>query len=374
MAARTFQDLLDCAVDFAPRLREAKLRLAGQCQWYPYETLSNLEHLRLLFAASATTLGEMAAGQPVLDIGAGDGDFAFLLEAAGFEVHALDTPRSSHNGMQAIRLMKAELGSRVEIIEADLDGHFSLGRYSLIFCLGVLYHLKNPLGVLERLAEASRYCVLSTRVMRQTADGARLEPHPLAYLLDDSELNRDNTNFWIFTPAGLRRLARRAGFATLHSCYFGDTRNSDPLSLREHDERVFTLLKNRGALETVELLSGWHAAEATGWRWTARQFSVRAQIPEGDGELQVLAALFISAESRLRLGPLTLHCRANGVPLSPQTYDSPGDVVYQAAIPRVALGESSVLLEFSLNKAMPAGEGDQRELGLIVASIDVSWR
>lgn len=373
MAAETFQQIIDCAVEFGPRLRAAKERLADRCSWYPYETLSNLDHLRSVFAASAAPFAELAAGKPILDIGAGDGDLSFLLEAAGYTVHALDTPRSSHNGMQAIHLLKAELGSKVEILEADLDSDFALGEYSLVLCLGVLYHLKNPLGMLERLARSARYCVLSTRVMRQTSDGARLEPHPLAYLLDDSELNRDNSNYWIFTPAGLRRLARRAGWATLHSSFHGDTRTSDALSLREHDERVFTLLKNRAALQTVELLSGWYEAEASGWRWTGRRFSARAAVPEGDGELQVLAQLFISGETLRVLGPLTLGCRANGIPLAAQRYESPGDAVYQAAIPRRA-AEGAVELEFSLDKAMAATAGDRRELGLIVASIDVSWR
>jgi hypothetical protein len=70
----------------------------------------------------------------------------------------------------------------------------------LVFCLGILYHLKNPLYVLERLAEVSSYLFLSTRIARQfSANGSSLAAIPAAYLLAADESNNDATNVWIFT-------------------------------------------------------------------------------------------------------------------------------------------------------------------------------
>ncbi|QOY85394.1 class I SAM-dependent methyltransferase [Paludibaculum fermentans] len=372
MPIPTWSGILDLAASFASSLQAAKTRLAGDCSWYPYETLSNLTKLTPVFAASAASFEELAGAGPILDIGAGDGDLSFLLAQAGYTVHALDNPATNFNGMQGIRLLARELGSNVTILGANLDRDFELEPYQLVLCLGVLYHLKSPLQVLEAIARSAQYCVLSTRVARQSPEGLRLDPQPLAYLLDDSELNQDNSNYWIFTPAGLRRLARRAGWSTLHVSYYGDTRTSNPLSLAEHDERAYVLLKSRKALANVELLSGWHPAEERGWRWTQREFSALATVTAEPGStFQLQVQFFLSGDVIRVMGPITLRCRADGRPLEPMLYPEPGDMVYRAILPALPSG-APVLLQFSLDKAIPPSEMDARELGIIVQSIDVS--
>ncbi|MGJ5813741.1 class I SAM-dependent methyltransferase [Paludibaculum fermentans] len=372
MPISTWSGILDLAASFASSLQAAKARMHDHCSWYPYETLSNLTKLTPVFGASAASFEELAGAGPILDIGAGDGDLSFLLAQAGYAVHALDNPATNFNGMRGLRLLAAELGSNVQILEANLDRDFDLEPYQLVLCLGVLYHLKSPLHLLEAIARSAQYCVLSTRVARQSPEGLRLDPQPLAYLLDDSQLNRDNSNYWIFTPAGLRRLARRAGWSTLHVAYYGDTRTSNPLSLEQHDERAYVLLKNRKALANVELLSGWHDAEQSGWRWTRREFSALATVAAEPGaSLQLQVQFFLSGDVIRRLGPITLRCRAEGRPVEQASYPEAGDMVYRAALPALP-AEGPILLQFSLDKALPPGELDDRELGIIVQSIDVS--
>ena len=39
---------------------------------------------------------------------------------------------------------------------------------------------------------------------------------PMAYLVDERELNDDPTNFWIFSEAGLKRMMRRSGWNILN--------------------------------------------------------------------------------------------------------------------------------------------------------------
>ncbi len=118
-------------------------------------------------------------------------------------------------------------------------------QYGLVCLLGILYHLKNPFFVLETIARKSRYCLLSTRIARYGVDaGLEMENAPLAYLLSPDECNNDATNFWIFSFAGLLRLADRCGWRVLEQRRVGDTSASDPAS-PEHDERAFLLLESR---------------------------------------------------------------------------------------------------------------------------------
>jgi hypothetical protein len=41
--------------------------------------------------------------------------------------------------------------------------------------------------------------------------GVVIEDERLAYLFDEREANGDLTNFWIFSPAGLKRIVERTG-------------------------------------------------------------------------------------------------------------------------------------------------------------------
>ena len=146
--------------------------------------------------------------------------------------------------MQGLRTLAAALGSGIEIHDMDLDGRFELhGQYGLAMFLGTLYHLKNPFYVLETLAGHARFCFLSTRVARQSPDASvRFENIPVAYLLDPRECNADATNYWIFSPAGLVRLAERTGWRVRASANSGATA-SDPATA-QGDERMFLLLEN----------------------------------------------------------------------------------------------------------------------------------
>lgn len=179
------------------------------------------------------------------DIGAADGDLAFFLEKTGFSVDAIDWESTNFNRMEGIRILKEALNSAVTIQSVDLDAQFSLpsDRYDTIFLLGILYHLKNPFFVLEKLARIARRCFLGTRVTRKAPDGHSLARYPVAYLLGPEECNNDSTNFWIFSNEGLKRLIQRTGWNILAYTTIGDTRNSTPGDVN-HDERAFCVLES----------------------------------------------------------------------------------------------------------------------------------
>ena len=334
--------------------------------WYPYDTLANFAHFERLLSGERRRLLALARGGPVLDLGCADGALAFFLESMGLPVHALDHPASNYNQMQGVRALKDALGSSVEILTADLDRDFTLPDplYGLAFCLGTLYHLKNPFHVLETLATRARYLALSTRIVRYTP-GRRtdLAGEPAAYLLDDGEANSDWTNFWIFSDLGLRRLLHRAGWRVLDYLVVGPGESAEPAA-SDADARAFCLAQSRlvDPDGNLRLIDGWHDLEYRTWRWTARRFSVVADAPEGAATLEfrfsIPEAIFE------RLGALTLSPRVNGAALAPRTFAAAGFHRYVSALPPGASGE--LRIDFELDKSLNDPALDARELGVQV--------
>ena len=228
-------------------LRLKEQNLPPDFTWYGYDILSNVWHVDSLLGSASRDLLARIGTDPIADIGAADGDLGYFLELLGFEVDVIDWPATNWNGLRGARRLKALLNSNASIHEVNLDSQFAMprDRYGLVLLLGILYHLKNPFFVLESIARVSRYCLLSTRVARQTVDGSvRLDQAPLAYLLAPDECNNDATNYWIFSIQGLVRLADRCGWNVVEQLTVGDTRRSDPSS-SDHDERAFLLLESR---------------------------------------------------------------------------------------------------------------------------------
>ena len=360
-------ELVTEARRFGERVRLAKQSIGNTgFEWYPYDTLSALGHLEKLL--STPHRGLLDGSGRVLDMGSQDGELAFFLESLGYRVVAADHPAYNHNGMRGIRALKAALGSQIEIHEIDVDRPFTLPHdtYDLVIFLGILYHLRNPFYVLEELSRRTTHCLLSTRVARRLADGT---PRPagaaLAYLLGEDELNRDNSNYFIFSEPGLRVMLARSHWEILDYLALGDTSLSDPVH-PQHDERAFCLLRSlHERLENLELLAGWHESEETGWRWTAREFAVRVRAAEGARALTM--KLYVPEDSVRRLGALTLSTSVNGQALEDAVLEAGGLFHYVREFG--AAGELEI--RFRLDKALPPDDDDERERGIIVAAIAV---
>ncbi len=358
-------DLPAAANRLRDRLAAARVRARPQCEWYPYDSLSNVYQLERLLGSRYDFLLQGAQSSGVLDLGCADGDLAFLFESLGCKVTAVDHPLTNHNHMRGIRALQSQMGSSIDIHEINLDSQFSLPDecYGLTLFLGILYHLKNPLYVMERLAKHSKHCILSTRIARCFPDGTAMpKDQPIAYLLEADELNQDNSNFWIFSDSGLRRLLKRTHWEILEYCNVGDTSTSDPTS-PNRDERVFCLLKSHFGLANVDLLEGWHKAEDAGWRWTERRFSVRVSSDAIARPERMIMRLFVPSELIDQYGPITLSASADGEPMRPVVFNDPGDHIFTMRL-------RSEAITFTLDKAFPPDPADPRERGIIVASID----
>lgn len=352
----TAQDLYVRSAAFWERL-EAVKRGRADVDWYRYCSLANFEHFVTLLGGYADFAALVGAG-PLLDIGCADGDLSFFVEREfGVAVHALDHSGTNHNGMRGVRALRDELDSRVEILDANLDEGFELPvrPYSMAFCLGLLYHVKNPFHLLESIGRYARTCLLSTRVMRAFPGGAPVPAYPAAYLLEADELNSDETNFWIFNEAGLRRLAARAGWQVERFCVVGAS-EGDPDSL-DRDARAFCLLRARRWLANVELGEGWYEESAEGWRWTAGRFTFT--LPEG--EWRRLTLRFHVPEALATRLP-----RVRLAGLGELAADAPG-----AFALRVDLPPGSRLVTGEVTPCVAPSAGDARELGVVVTEAEL---
>ena len=337
-------------------------------EWYPYNSLSNVQHLETLLGGAHGYVMESAREEGILDLGCGDGDLAFFFESLSYNVTCVDHPPSNQNNLQGLKVLQSALRSKVAIREIDVDREFPLQeKFGLTFCLGILYHLKNPFFVMENLAKRSRFCVLSTRIARRLPGGAPMpEGQSLAYLLGEDELNEDDTNFWIFSEPALRRLLERTRWEVVEFFTTGETVASDPVSL-DHDERAFCLLKSHYGLEHLELLDGWHHVEDSGWRWTQRQFWARATSRVGVKHSSIAMRVFAPPALIEKFGSISLRARIDDIDVQPLVMREPGIHLFQRKIPRPSEVTSVV---FRLDNVLGSEEGYSRELGIIVASIE----
>jgi tRNA (mo5U34)-methyltransferase len=164
------------------------------------------------------------SGMSVLDVGTFDGFYAFLAEARGARrVVAVDNEQyrtwvksrwgvelEGGEGFAAIREL---LESNVEYRRVDA---FDLDRleeeFDLILCFGILHRVDNPIGLLEVLR---RRLSANGRVLLETygASERALDGSAAVHAYEAGEVYaRDDFVYWGFSAAGLRRLARDAGY------------------------------------------------------------------------------------------------------------------------------------------------------------------
>jgi tRNA (mo5U34)-methyltransferase len=160
------------------------------------------------------------AGKTVLDVGANDGFFSFAAERAGasrvvaVDSYAWGKNLTSPNGplvqsKASFDLAHEVLGSKVETIEADLYDLTleEIGSFDVVFMLGVLYHLRNPLLGLEHLATLTKELL----VVESLVDliWAR---RPVAAFYPAADIPQDETNWWAPNSLAMRGMLLSCGF------------------------------------------------------------------------------------------------------------------------------------------------------------------
>lgn len=182
----------------------------------------------------ALQLPERLDGMRVLDIGARDGFFSFECERRGAgEVVAIDYLPPEETGFPIARDL---VGSQVEMRQANVydltPGDY--GTFDLVLFLGVLYHLRDPMLALDRIADVSKgKLILETQAIDEAllvspgqfkplaAISPELESIPLMQFYPGDSLNNDSTNVWAPNQACLRAMLEETGFSVDHELRLG---------------------------------------------------------------------------------------------------------------------------------------------------------
>lgn len=190
-------------------------------------------------------LGDLS-GKSVLDIGAWDGYFSFAAERNGAaRVVSLDhfvwtldiaeawkewesgvrragLPEDSPlwrpdllPGKEGYDAAHRALGSRAEQVVSDyldVEPHALGGPFDVVFYLGVLYHMENPLQAMRKVSSLTApggIAVIESEAMEvRGAQGMRL-----AEFFPGAELNGDVSNWWSPTQETIVGLCTAAGFS-----------------------------------------------------------------------------------------------------------------------------------------------------------------
>ena len=132
-----------------------------------------------------------------------------------------------------------------------------------------------------------------------------------------------------------------------------------------------SVLAMDGPRADVQLIRGFYPPEGGSWRWTAGKFTVILRPPPGASQYGARLNLSLNLPDAVirYAGAPTLTATISGTPLAPEKFDGPGDRVYSRDVPAALLHEDMVEIDFTLDKPIPAGKLEKRELGVIVSSV-----
>jgi SAM-dependent methyltransferase len=149
------------------------------------------------------SLGLDLKGKSVLEVGAGIGlHTPFFLER-GCTVTVTDGRAEN-----VAEIARRHPGVKTAIVDLEIDSPIELGRFDVIYCYGLLYHLSNPQRALARLADVcDGQLLLETAVSPGTHDELLLVRDPDAFNQAISGIGCRPTRLWI-----LNRLKALFGF------------------------------------------------------------------------------------------------------------------------------------------------------------------
>ena len=120
-----------------------------------------------------------------------------------------------------------------------------------------------------------------------------------------------------------------------------------------------------------QLVTGFYGIEDSAWRWTAKSFSVELHTPAGAREkgATLEVRLTVPPVVTQKNGTVTLLSAIGGTPLASQPYPAAGQYIYTREVPASLLTGDTTRVDFQVDKTIPPGAEDQRELGIIVTAV-----
>jgi tRNA (mo5U34)-methyltransferase len=170
------------------------------------------------------------AGKTVLDLGGNAGFFSIQMKLRGASRCVLVDSFIEFN--RQAQFAAAQFGVELEVINEDAHTYCltTEDRFDYVIFLGLLYHLKYPGLVLDRLAEMTKHRIyIQSNIIGTEADTYQNKPDYERFvddsILDDQAFpklmfvenlyNGDATNWWIPNYAALAALVRSAGLKIL---------------------------------------------------------------------------------------------------------------------------------------------------------------
>lgn len=141
-----------------------------------------------------------------IDVGCGMGFFCEVLHSLGLQVTGVDGRQE--NAEEAQRRYP---GIPFRVINAEQAELAELGKFDLVLCFGLLYHLENPLRAIRNLHALTGKVLLAESMCYPGKD-------PMLALVDETRFEDQGLNFFALYPteACLVKMFYRAGFSFVY--------------------------------------------------------------------------------------------------------------------------------------------------------------
>lgn len=171
-------------------------------------------HYDALNAARGETVGRLLPDlkqrlnlKTALDLGCGLGHYANILHQHGFDVLAVD---GRLENVEEARRRFPHL--KFQLADAQDSELPRLGKFDLVFCFGLLYHLENPFRVVRSIGELTSKLALVEGIVYPS-------PEPAMVLMDENVGVDQGLNYLAFYPSEpcLIKMLRRSGISHCYS-------------------------------------------------------------------------------------------------------------------------------------------------------------
>ncbi len=141
----------------------------------------------------------------------------------------------------------------------------------------------------------------------------------------------------------------------------------------ESPQAIESTLPMGSPKSAIQIIRGFHEIEDGTWRWSMSKFGVLLKAPSDGPKNGAKLVMKFSLPDVLvsTVGEVTVSARTGPLALASKTYASAGDFEFEADVPASAMHVDGVPIEFAVDKFLPPGALDQRELALVVSVISL---
>ena len=169
----------------------------------------------------------------------------------------------------------------------------------------------------------------------------------------------------------MRKLLIAALLLAAPACKRDQVKRVDTVMVEEQGPGLASSFRMGDSTMAKQLAGGFYDIESGAWRWTMQKFAVTLGPPPHAPQKGAVLELHLTVpqSSIQKLGSVTLSASIGGTALAPETYTQPGEHVYRRDVAANLLAGDAVRVDFELDKVVPPGDIDKRELGVVASSV-----